>query len=163
VIKLLLLTPWRPARIVKFKPANEVITGQPLPIRRKFANDFEEPQRISANPPMISKSQALNSPGAMAAQYARFHNVVWRRSSDRDCKRRGTNPFRTPFNALVPLTRCLTFWGSLHSRTRRTIGGIQGSLWWTCFVAGRAAALDGAMISLRPHDQRYAVLGSVFV
>jgi hypothetical protein len=76
VIKLLLLTPWRQARIVKFKPANEVITGQLLPIRRKFANDFEEPQRISANPPMISKSQALKGPGAMAAQYTRFHNVV---------------------------------------------------------------------------------------
>jgi hypothetical protein len=38
---------------------------------------------------------------------------LWR-SSDRDCKQLGTNPFLTPFNVFVPLTRCLTF--GVHSK-----------------------------------------------
>src|SRR5436190_6715743 len=38
---------------------------------------------------------------------------AWRRSSGRDCKQLGTNPFLTPFNVFVPLTCCLTF--GVHS------------------------------------------------
>src|SRR5260370_4736827 len=35
------------------------------------------------------------------------------RSSDRDCKQIGPNPFLTPFNVFGPLTSCLTF--GVHS------------------------------------------------
>src|ERR1022692_805505 len=47
-----------------------------------------------------------------------------RRSSDRDCKLIGPNPFFTPFNVFWPLTLCLTF--GVHSTdTPRGAGGLK--------------------------------------
>ena len=39
----------------------------------------------------------------------------------RDCGQLGTNPFLTPFKVFVPLTRCLSFWGSLHVATPQLV------------------------------------------
>ena len=59
----------------------------------------------------------------ISAQFHRWQSPrptrAWQRSSDRDCKQLGTNPFLTPFNVFVPLTRCLTF--GVHSRVSKVV------------------------------------------
>src|ERR1035438_7076209 len=93
------------------------------------------------------------------------------RSSDRDCKLIGPNPFFTPFNVFWPLTLCLTFgvhsrssrrdrivWGKVRDRKpghRRTVNG--GSLRAGKLQAGIATSQGQQGECWRGWDDRPAV------
>src|SRR5277367_3141025 len=75
------------------------------------------------------------------------------RSSVRDCKQLGTNPFLTPFNVFVPLTRCLIFGvHSIHSnlspRAARLYLMRLDDLWASLFVASSPPAPGLTTVSL---------------
>src|SRR6202011_1308288 len=98
-------------------PARRCGGHRPAPVNRRRAGLYREMPILLWRATLRASALAVSDLIDISAQFHSWWNRcpmrASRRSSDRDCKLIGPNPFFTPFNVFWPLTLCLTF--GVHS------------------------------------------------
>jgi len=92
-------------RLERLSSSCSAVAGRP-------AAQYQETPIPLSRATLHASAPAVSGSVDMSAQFRRRQSRrpvrAWRRSSDRDCKLIGPNPFLTPFNVFGPLTLCLS-------------------------------------------------------